>query len=245
MNGLAAWLPAGVVLAGPLALDVLAGLPLAPPPPGTRLVVILSAAPALPQGTAASCPAALGEAGFAVRITGRADPAALTPPAARRDALLTTGRIIDLADRLARKAGGNASWAADLHAVAASPAGPAPRIAGNAALDVVFFHDRAADLARLAAQFPREAGFIARDSQTSLDCTAPVGLAPLPSEAACLAAASPHAPAHPGALALRRDDASGLPEALPRLFLVLPGAADANAIDAARRAIIAAAQTLS
>jgi N-carbamoyl-L-amino-acid hydrolase len=98
-------------------------------------------------------------------VTGQDAHAGTTPPSARRDALVCAARIIDLVDRMMRARGEDGrGTVGQLHVL------PNSRnvVPGEVRFSVEFRHPDFAEIERLAAQFPREAGFIARDCGTPL-----------------------------------------------------------------------------
>ncbi|HET6182785.1 MAG TPA: Zn-dependent hydrolase [Acetobacteraceae bacterium] len=100
--------------------------------------------------------------------TGQDSHAGTTPPAARKDALVCAARIIDLVDRMMRARGeAGRGTVGELHV------SPNSRnvIPGRVKFSAEFRHPDDAELERLAAQFPREAGFIARDCGVALEIT--------------------------------------------------------------------------
>lgn len=98
-------------------------------------------------------------------VTGQDAHAGTTPPSARRDALVCAARIIDLVDRMMRARGEDGrGTVGQLHVL------PNSRnvVPGEVRFSVEFRHPDFAEIERLAAQFPREAGFLARDCGTPL-----------------------------------------------------------------------------
>ncbi|TCZ57809.1 Zn-dependent hydrolase [Roseicella aquatilis] len=101
-------------------------------------------------------------------VTGQDAHAGTTPPSTRRDALVCAARIIDLVDRMMRARGEDGrGTVGQLHVL------PNSRnvVPGEVRFSVEFRHPDFAEIERLAAQFPREAGFIARDCGTPLALT--------------------------------------------------------------------------
>jgi len=125
---------------------------------------------------------AAGRLEFTVTITGRPAPYALTPHKNRADPLLCAARLLDLADRMAARLGPTARALLSSPEIAAAPG----QMATTATLKIGFDHAVAAELAKLAAQFPREAGFVARDSQTTLTTTKTLDLPPIANPPAIL-----------------------------------------------------------
>ncbi|HET6235466.1 MAG TPA: M20 family metallo-hydrolase [Acetobacteraceae bacterium] len=100
--------------------------------------------------------------------TGQDSHAGTTPPSARKDALVCAARIIDLVDRMMRARGEDGrGTVGQLHVL------PNSRnvIPGEVRFSVEFRHPDEAEVDRLDAQFPREAGFIARDCGVALGLT--------------------------------------------------------------------------
>ncbi len=100
--------------------------------------------------------------------TGQDSHAGTTPPSARRDALVCAARIVDLVDRMMRARGEDGrGTVGQLHVL------PNSRnvIPGEVRFSVEFRHPDEAEVDRLDAQFPREAGFIARDCGVALELT--------------------------------------------------------------------------
>ena len=100
--------------------------------------------------------------------TGQESHAGTTPPEARRDALVCAARVVDLVDRMMRARG-----EAGRGTVGQLEVFPNSRnvIPGAVRFSVEFRHPEDAEIDRLDAQFPREAGFIARDCGVRLDVT--------------------------------------------------------------------------
>jgi len=101
-------------------------------------------------------------------VLGQDSHAGTTPPSARKDALVCAARIIDLVDRMMRARGEDGrGTVGQLHVL------PNSRnvIPGEVRFSVEFRHPDEAEVDRLDAQFPREAGFIARDCGVTLELT--------------------------------------------------------------------------
>jgi beta-ureidopropionase / N-carbamoyl-L-amino-acid hydrolase len=100
--------------------------------------------------------------------TGQESHAGTTPPEARRDALVCAARVVDMVDRMMRARG-----EAGRGTVGQLQVFPNSRnvIPGEVRFSVEFRHPEDAEIDRLDAQFPREAGFIARDCGVRLDIT--------------------------------------------------------------------------
>ncbi len=101
-------------------------------------------------------------------VTGRDSHAGTTPPARRRDALVAAARIIDLVDRMMRARGEDGRGTVGRLTVLPNSCNVIP---GEVRFSVEFRHPDEAEIGRLAAQFPREAGFIARDCEVTLELT--------------------------------------------------------------------------
>jgi N-carbamoyl-L-amino-acid hydrolase len=99
-------------------------------------------------------------------VTGQDAHAGTTPPSARKDALLTAARIIDLVDRLMRERGddgrGTVGW---LQVVNASR----NVVPGEVRFSVEFRHPETAEIEELAARFPALAQEIAVANRTPLE----------------------------------------------------------------------------
>ena len=98
-------------------------------------------------------------------VTGQDSHAGTTPPSARRDALVCAARIIDLVDRMMRARGEDGRGTVGQMVVKPNSPNVIP---GEVRFSVEFRHPDSAEIERIAAQFPREAGFIARDCGTPL-----------------------------------------------------------------------------
>ena len=105
---------------------------------------------------------------FTAVATGQDSHAGTTPPATRRDALVCAARVIDLVDRMMRARGDlGRGTVGQLFVLPNSP----NVIPGEVRFTIEFRHPDEAEITRLATQFPREAGFIARDCGVSLAIT--------------------------------------------------------------------------
>jgi len=105
---------------------------------------------------------------FTAVATGQDSHAGTTPPATRRDALVCAARVIDLVDRMMRARGDlGRGTVGQLFVLPNSP----NVIPGEVRFTIEFRHPDEAEITRLATQFPREAGFIARDCRVSLAIT--------------------------------------------------------------------------
>jgi N-carbamoyl-L-amino-acid hydrolase len=98
--------------------------------------------------------------------TGQDSHAGTTPPSARRDALVCAARIIDLVDRMMRARGEDGRGTVGQLFVSPNSRNVIP---GEVRFSVEFRHPDGAEVDRLDAQFPREAGFLARDCGVELE----------------------------------------------------------------------------
>jgi len=98
--------------------------------------------------------------------TGQDSHAGTTPPSARKDALVCAARVIDLVDRMMRARGEDGRGTVGQLLVSPNSRNVIP---GEVRFSVEFRHPSDAEIDRLDAQFPREAGFIARDCGVKLD----------------------------------------------------------------------------
>jgi beta-ureidopropionase / N-carbamoyl-L-amino-acid hydrolase len=115
--------------------------------------------------------------------TGQESHAGTTPPEARKDALVCAARVIDLVDRMMRARG-----AAGRGTVGQLQVFPNSRnvIPGEVRFSAEFRHPEEAEVDRLDAQFPREAGFIARDCGVKLEITRLFRIPAQPFDPACV-----------------------------------------------------------
>jgi len=116
-------------------------------------------------------------------ITGQDAHAGTTPPSARKDALVATARIIDLVDRMMRARGEDGRGTVGQLFVSPNSRNVVP---GEVRFSVEFRHPSDAEVDRLDAQFPREAGFIARDCGVSLELTQLFKIPAQPFDPACV-----------------------------------------------------------
>jgi N-carbamoyl-L-amino-acid hydrolase len=120
---------------------------------------------------------------YDAKVTGQDAHAGTTPPSTRRDALVCAARIIDLVDRMMRARGEDGrGTVGQLHVL------PNSRnvVPGEVRFSVEFRHPDFAEIERLAAQFPREAGFLARDCGTPLELTELFRLPAQPFDPGCV-----------------------------------------------------------
>ena len=94
--------------------------------------------------------------------------AGTTPPSMRRDALVCAARVIDLVDRMMRARGEDGRGTVGQLVVVPNSRNVVP---GEVRFSVEFRHPEPSEIDRLATQFPREAGFIARDCGVDLEVT--------------------------------------------------------------------------
>ncbi len=102
---------------------------------------------------------------YDVTVTGQDAHAGTTPPSARKDALVCAARIVDLVDRMMRARGEDGRGTVGQLVVLPNSRNVVP---GEVRFSVEFRHPIDAEIDRLDAQFPREAGFIARDCGVTL-----------------------------------------------------------------------------
>ncbi len=97
---------------------------------------------------------------------GQESHAGTTPPSARKDALVCAARVVELVDRMMRARGEAGRGTVGQMLVFPNSRNVIP---GEVRFSAEFRHPEEAELDRIEAQFPREAGFIARDCGVSLD----------------------------------------------------------------------------
>lgn len=117
------------------------------------------------------------------RVVGQDSHAGTTPPSARKDALVCAARIIDLVDRMMRARGEDGRGTVGFLQVLPNSRNVVP---GEVRFSVEFRHPDTAEIERLAAQFPREAGFIARDCGLPLELTELFRFPAQPFDAECV-----------------------------------------------------------
>lgn len=100
------------------------------------------------------------------RVVGQDSHAGTTPPSARRDALVCAARVIDLVDRMMRARGEDGRGTVGFLQVEPNSRNVVP---GEARFSVEFRHPSTAEMERLAEEFPREAGAIARGCGVGLE----------------------------------------------------------------------------
>jgi N-carbamoyl-L-amino-acid hydrolase len=116
-------------------------------------------------------------------VTGQDSHAGTTPPSARKDALVGAARIVDLVDRMMRARGENGRGTVGQLLVLPNSRNVIP---GEVRFSVEFRHPDEAEVERLDAQFPREAGFIARDCGVTLELTTLFKIPAQPFDAGCV-----------------------------------------------------------
>ena len=115
--------------------------------------------------------------------TGQDSHAGTTPPSTRRDALVCAARVVDLVDRMMRARGEQGRGTVGQLVVVPNSRNVVP---GEVRFSVEFRHPDEAEIGRLAAQFPREAGFIARDCGVALSLTELFRIPAQPFDAGCV-----------------------------------------------------------
>ena len=115
--------------------------------------------------------------------TGQDSHAGTTPPSARKDAMVCAARIIDLVDRMMRARGEDGRGTVGQILVSPNSRNVIP---GEVRFSVEFRHPDSAEVDRLEAQFPREAGFIARDCGVDLQLTTLFKYAAQPFDPSCV-----------------------------------------------------------
>jgi N-carbamoyl-L-amino-acid hydrolase len=116
-------------------------------------------------------------------VKGQDSHAGTTPPSARKDALVCAARIIDLVDRMMRTRGEDGRGTVGQLQVLPNSRNVIP---GEVRFSVEFRHPDEAEVDRLDAQFPREAGFIARDCGVTLELTKLFRIPAQPFDPACV-----------------------------------------------------------
>ena len=116
-------------------------------------------------------------------VTGQDSHAGTTPPSARKDALVCAARIIDLVDRMMRARGEDGRGTVGQLLVSPNSRNVVP---GEVRFSVEFRHPSDAEVDRLGAQFPREAGFIARDCGVQLELAQLFKIPAQPFDPACV-----------------------------------------------------------
>jgi len=115
--------------------------------------------------------------------TGQDSHAGTTPPNTRRDALVCAARVIDLVDRMMRARGEDGRGTVGQLQVLPNSRNVVP---GEVRFSVEFRHPDVSEVDRLAAQFPREAGFIARDCGVELKLQELFRIPAQPFDSACI-----------------------------------------------------------
>ena len=120
---------------------------------------------------------------FDAVAVGQDSHAGTTPPSTRKDALVCAARVIDLVDRMMRARGEDGRGTVGQLVVVPNSRNVVP---GEVRFSVEFRHPDAAEIERLAVQFPREAGFIARDCSIDLKVTELVRFPAQPFDPGCV-----------------------------------------------------------
>ena len=115
--------------------------------------------------------------------TGTDSHAGTTPPSTRRDALLCAARVIELVDRTMRARGEDGRGTVGRLTVSPNSSNVIP---GEVRFSVEFRHPDPAEIERIAAQFPREAGFVARDTGVGLTLRELIRIPAQPFDPACV-----------------------------------------------------------
>ncbi len=115
--------------------------------------------------------------------TGQDSHAGTTPPSTRRDALVCAARVVDLVDRMMRARGEDGRGTVGQLQVLPNSRNVVP---GEVRFSVEFRHPDGDEVGRLAAQFPREAGFIARDCGIVLELQELFRIPAQPFDPACI-----------------------------------------------------------
>jgi len=115
--------------------------------------------------------------------TGQESHAGTTPPSTRKDALVCAARVIDLVDRMMRARGEAGRGTVGQLIVSPNSRNVIP---GEVRFSVEFRHPDEAEIDRLEAQFPREAGFIARDCGVGLEISRLFRIPAQPFDSACV-----------------------------------------------------------
>ena len=122
-------------------------------------------------------------------ITGQDSHAGTTPPIARRDALLTAARIIELVDATMRE-GGDGSIAetgrGTVGRLAVAPNSPNV-IPGEVRMNIEFRNPADPRIAEIAATFPAQAEALAARNQTTITLTPVFRIPAQPFDASCVA----------------------------------------------------------
>ena len=121
---------------------------------------------------------------FDVVATGRDSHAGTTPPSLRRDALVCAARVIDLVDRMMRDRGEDGRGTVGQLIVIPNSRNTVP---GEVRFSVEFRHPETGEIDRIAEEFTREAGAIAREAAIELSVTELFRVAAQPFDAGCVA----------------------------------------------------------
>jgi len=115
--------------------------------------------------------------------TGQDSHAGTTPPSARRDALVTTARIIDLVDRMMRARGEDGRGTVGQLLVAPNSRNVVP---GEVRFSVEFRHPNGQEVDSIAAEFPPAAAAIAAEAGITWNLTELFRIPPQPFDPACV-----------------------------------------------------------
>ncbi len=118
-----------------------------------------------------------------VVATGQDSHAGTTPPGARKDALVCAARIVDLVDRMMRARGEDGRGTVGQMQVLPNSRNVIP---GEVRFSVEFRHPDGAEIERLAVEFPREAGLIARDCGVRVEMQELLRIPAQPFDAGCV-----------------------------------------------------------
>lgn len=118
-----------------------------------------------------------------VVATGQDSHAGTTPPGGRKDALVCAARIVDLVDRMMRARGEDGRGTVGQMQVLPNSRNVIP---GEVRFTVEFRHPNEAEIERLSVQFPREAGFIARDCGVRVEMQELLRMPAQPFDAGCV-----------------------------------------------------------
>src|SRR3954454_24100731 len=115
--------------------------------------------------------------------TGQDSHAGTTPPSTRRDALVCAARVIDLVDRMMRARGEDGRGTVGQLVVSPNSRNVVP---GEVRFSVEFRHPDAAEVDRIAAEFPGHAQALARECAVELSLTELFRIPAQPFDPACV-----------------------------------------------------------
>ncbi len=124
-----------------------------------------------------------GQIWFDGIVYGTESHAGTTPPSMRRDALVAAARIIDLVDRMMRARGEDGRGTIGQLNVIPNSRNTVP---GEVRFSVEFRHPDTAEIDRIGAEFPSEAGILARDADVRLDLRELYRIAAQPFDPGCI-----------------------------------------------------------